>query len=60
VVARLVANPANLERVVEGLGQRAEVYQNPLPWTTSAEVVAAGSFDWSLFWTTSGEFQVCG
>ena len=50
VVARLVANPANLERVVEGLGQRAEVYQNPLPWTTSAEVVAAGSFDWSLFW----------
>ena len=50
IVARLIANPANLERVVEGLGQRSEVYENPLPWTTSTAVIASGAFDWSLFW----------
>ena len=50
VVVRLAINPANLERVVGGLGQRSEVYENPLPWTSSTEILASGSFDWSLFW----------
>jgi hypothetical protein len=50
VVARLIANPANLERVIEGLGQRSGGNENPLPWTQSTEVLESGAFDWSLLW----------
>jgi len=50
VIARLIANPANLERVVQGLGQRSDVYQNPLPWSASAEALESGAFDWPLLW----------
>jgi hypothetical protein len=50
VVVQLVINPANLARVVGGIGQRSDFYDDPLPWVTSAEVTAGTAFDWSLLW----------
>lgn len=54
VVFQLIRNPANLERVVEGIGQRSDRIDEPLPWVQSGEAVAEG-FDWSLFWNNALE-----
>jgi hypothetical protein len=54
VVFQLIRNPANLERVVEGIGQRSDRIDEPLPWVRSGEAVAQG-FDWSLFWNNALE-----
>ena len=50
VVVQLIVNPANLARVVRGIGQRSEEFEDPLPWVTSPEVADGLAFDWSLFW----------
>jgi hypothetical protein len=50
VVVQLIINPANLERVIGGLGQRSDFYDDPLPWVTSPEVTEGSAFDWSLLW----------
>ena len=50
VVIQLIINPANLARVVGGIGQRSDFYEDPLPWVTTAEVEAGTAFDWSLLW----------
>ena len=50
VVIALIINPANLERVVGGLGSRDEYTDDPLPWTTPAEVYDGSVFDWGLLW----------
>ena len=50
VILQLIINPANLARVVRGIGQRSEEYEDPLPWVTSPEVADGSAFDWSLFW----------
>lgn len=54
VVVQLVRNPANLERVVEGIGQRADRIDEPLPWA-QAGVVEVDGFDWALFWNNALE-----
>ena len=54
VVFQLIRNPANLERVVEGIGQRSDRIDEPLPWVQSGQAVAEG-FDWSLFWNNALE-----
>lgn len=50
IVVQLINNPANLARVVKGIGQRSEEFEDPLPWVTSSEVMDGSAFDWSLFW----------
>ena len=50
VIVQLIINPANLARVVRGIGQRSEEYEDSLPWVTSPEVADGSAFDWSLFW----------
>ena len=50
VIVQLIVNPANLERVVQGIGQRSETISDPLPWTTSPEVADGSAFDWALLW----------
>lgn len=50
VVVQLIANPANLARVVRGIGQRSDTISDPLPWTTSPEVADGSAFDWALLW----------
>ncbi len=50
VVVQLIVNPANLERVVQGIGQRSDTISDPLPWTTSPEVADGSAFDWALLW----------
>jgi hypothetical protein len=50
VVVQLVVNPANLARVVGGIGQRSDFFEDPLPWVRSEEVIAGTAFDWSLLW----------
>lgn len=50
VIVQLAINPANLSRVTEGLGRRSDLYQEPLPWFRSAEVIDGSVFDWSLLW----------
>ena len=50
VVIQLIVNPANLERVVQGIGQRSDTISDPLPWTTSPEVADGSAFDWALLW----------
>ena len=50
VIVQLIINPANLARVVRGIGQRSEEYEDPLPWVSTPEVVDGTAFDWSLFW----------
>ena len=50
VIVQLSINPANLSRVIRGIGQRSEVYDEPLPWTTTGEVIDPNAFDWSLLW----------
>ena len=46
----LIINPANLARVVRGIGQRSDVYENPLPWVSAGEVIDPNAFDWALLW----------
>ena len=50
VIAQLIVNPANLARVVGGIGQRSDFFDDPLPWVRSEEVIAGTAFDWSLLW----------
>ena len=50
VVVQLIVNPANLARVVQGIGQRSDTISDPLPWTTSPEVADGSAFDWALLW----------
>ena len=50
VVIQLIVNPANLERVVQGIGQRSDTISDPLPWATSPEVADGSAFDWALLW----------
>ena len=50
VIVQLIVNPANLERVVQGIGQRSDTISDPLPWTTSPEVADGSAFDWALLW----------
>ena len=50
VVVQLIVNPANLARVVRGIGQRSDTISDPLPWTTSPEVADGSAFDWALLW----------
>ncbi len=50
VVVALIINPANLARVVGGLGSRDEYTRDPLPWTASPEVLGGSVFDWGLLW----------
>lgn len=50
VIVQLIANPANLARVVRGIGQRSDTISDPLPWTTSPEVADGSAFDWALLW----------
>jgi hypothetical protein len=50
VVVQLIANPANLARVVRGIGQRSDSIDEPLPWSTSPEVADGSAFDWALLW----------
>jgi hypothetical protein len=50
VIVQLIINPANLARVVGGIGQRSDFYDDPLPWARTAEVEAGSAFDWSLLW----------
>jgi hypothetical protein len=50
VIVQLIINPANLARVVRGIGQRSEEYEDPLPWVSTPEVADGTAFDWSLFW----------
>ena len=50
VVVQLIINPANLARVVGGIGQRSDTFDDPLPWVRSEEVIAGEAFDWSLLW----------
>ncbi|MFT6973480.1 MAG: hypothetical protein ACJAV4_000709 [Pontimonas sp.] len=55
VAVQLFLNPANLERVFEGIGQRSEVYENPLPWVSASEVLDGSAFDWALLWNNLWE-----
>ena len=50
VVIQLIINPANLERVTGGIGQRSDVVTDPLPWVSSTAVMDGSAFDWSLLW----------
>ncbi len=50
VIVQLIVNPANLERVVQGIGQRSDTISDPLPWATSPEVADGSAFDWALLW----------
>ena len=50
VVVQLSINPANLARAVKGIGQRSDVFEDPLPWAASGEVVDPNAFDWALLW----------
>ena len=50
VIVQLSINPANLARAVKGIGQRSDVFEDPLPWATSGEVVDPNAFDWALLW----------
>ena len=50
IILQLAINPANLSRVTEGLGQRSDLYQDPIPWMRSTEVIDGSAFDWSLLW----------
>lgn len=49
-IVQLFLNPANLARVVRGIGQRSDTIDDPLPWMTSPEVADGSAFDWSLLW----------
>ena len=49
VVARLIVSPGNLERIVGGVSTHGDDSQG-LPWTTSADTLLPGQFDWALFW----------
>lgn len=50
LIIQLILNPANLARVVGGIGQRSDFFDDPLPWVQSEEVIAGTAFDWSLLW----------
>jgi hypothetical protein len=50
VVVALIINPANLERVVGGLGSRDEYTSDPLPWSSPAQMLGGSAFDWGLLW----------
>jgi len=49
-VVALIINPANLARVTQGIGQRSEFIETPLPWVRAGEVVDPNAFDWALLW----------
>lgn len=50
VVVQLIVNPANLARVVQGIGQRSDSIDDPLPWVSVYETVDSTGFDWALLW----------
>jgi hypothetical protein len=50
VIVQLIINPANLARVVGGIGQRSDTIDTPLPWTNSPELGDGSGFDWALLW----------
>lgn len=50
VAIALIINPANLARVVGGLGSRDEYTDDPLPWSAPPEVYDGTVFDWGLLW----------
>jgi len=49
-VVALLINPANLARVTQGIGQRSDFIEVPLPWVRAGEVVDPNAFDWALLW----------